>query len=101
MRHSFDVKKFLPERVGVEINNRYEIDANEFARGGYGKVYVAKERVSGQEVAIKEVLIRDPKQKEALQREAQIMKDAQSDSFLPATLSLSLVISVLLSLVPT
>jgi len=75
VRHSFDVKKFLPERVGVEINNRYEIDANEFARGGYGKVYVAKERVSGQQVAIKEVLIRDPKQKEALQREAQIMKD--------------------------
>ncbi len=35
-RSHFDLKAFMPERVGQEIQKRYEI-AKEIGAGGYGK----------------------------------------------------------------
>eukprot|EP00405_Crypthecodinium_cohnii_P051011 CAMPEP_0206600542 /NCGR_PEP_ID=MMETSP0325_2-20121206/45888_1 /ASSEMBLY_ACC=CAM_ASM_000347 /TAXON_ID=2866 /ORGANISM="Crypthecodinium cohnii, Strain Seligo" /LENGTH=607 /DNA_ID=CAMNT_0054111927 /DNA_START=8 /DNA_END=1828 /DNA_ORIENTATION=+ len=76
MRSHFDLKAFMPERVGAEISKRYEINAHEIGSGGYGKVFVAKDRqMKNRLVAIKKVSVVDDEKKKAFQREVEIMKD--------------------------
>lgn len=75
-RRSFDAKSFMPQRVNAEISRRYDIDAHEIGSGGYGKVFVAKDReVKDRLVAIKKVIIFDDEKKVAFMKEAQIMKE--------------------------
>lgn len=75
-RRSFDAKSFMPQRVNAEISRRYDIDAHEIGSGGYGKVFVAKDReVKDRMVAIKKVIIFDDEKKAAFMKEARIMKE--------------------------
>lgn len=72
----FDLKAFMPERVGTEISKRYQIDAKEIGSGGYGKVFVAKDReMQNRMVAIKKVMVFDDEKKKAFQKEVAIMKE--------------------------
>lgn len=75
-RRSFDAKAFVPERVGAEISRRYDIDKSEIGAGGYGKVYVAKDRAFGdRQVAIKKVIVQDQGKKLVFLKEVKIMKE--------------------------
>jgi len=75
-RRSFDAKSFMPQRVNSEISKRYDIDAREIGSGGYGKVFVARDReIRERMVAIKKVIIFDESKKQAFLKEASIMKE--------------------------
>jgi len=71
-----NLKAFMPQRINAEISKRYEIDANEIGSGGYGKVFVAKDRqMRNRMVAIKKVVIFDDEKKAAFLKEVEIMRD--------------------------
>lgn len=74
-RISFDTRSFMLERVDSEISQRYDIDAREIGVGGYGKVYLAKDRMfRDRRVAIKKVIKLD-KENHAFRKEVNIMKE--------------------------
>lgn len=74
-KNHFDLSAFMPERINVEISKRYDIDAREIGSGGYGKVFVAKDReMKNRRVAIKKVIVFDEDKKKAFKREVLIMK---------------------------
>lgn len=74
VRSHIDVRSFMPERVGVEISKRYDLD-REVGSGGYGKVFLAKDKMmKNRLVAIKKVICSDPEKKKAFSREVAIMK---------------------------
>eukprot|EP00929_Paragymnodinium_shiwhaense_P034110 TRINITY_DN185_c0_g1_i1.p1 TRINITY_DN185_c0_g1~~TRINITY_DN185_c0_g1_i1.p1 ORF type:complete len:581 (-),score=115.79 TRINITY_DN185_c0_g1_i1:56-1798(-) len=74
-RMSLDVKSLMPERIGSEISERYNIQ-HTLGAGGYGKVYIATDKLFGdRRVAIKQVPCHDKKKKDAFQREVAIMKE--------------------------
>lgn len=76
VRRSFDAKTFIPIRVNAEISRRYDIDSHEIGAGGYGKVFVARDReIKDRQVAIKKVVIFDEEKKKAFMKEVQIMKE--------------------------
>lgn len=53
-RVSFDTASLMSERVDAEISKRYDIDMREIGIGGYGKVFLAKDRrFKDRQVAIK------------------------------------------------
>jgi calcium-dependent protein kinase len=66
--------KIMRQCINVEIKKRYDIDERELGQGGFGKVFIAKDRC-GRQVAIKQVLITDGDRLEAFRREAEIMKN--------------------------
>lgn len=71
----FAPSAFMPERINQEISKRYDINTREIGSGGYGKVFVAKDRqMANRMVAIKKVIILDQEKKKAFQKEAGIMK---------------------------
>jgi len=73
---NFDLKAFMPQRLNMEISKRYDIDAREIGSGGYGKVFVAKDRnMLDRLVAIKKVVIFDEEKKQAFLKEVGIMRD--------------------------
>jgi len=75
-RASFSTKSFIPQRVNAEISKRYEIDAHEIGSGGYGKVFIARDRETKERmVAIKKVIVLDEDKKQGFLKEAQIMKE--------------------------
>lgn len=75
-RRTFDARAFMPERVNAEISKRYDIEKNEVGAGGYGKVYVARDKQFGDRmVAIKKVVVQDQKKKLAFEKEVKIMKE--------------------------
>jgi len=66
----------MRERIGTEISKRYDIDSREIGSGGYGKVFVAKDReMKNRLVAIKKVIVFDEEKKKAFQKEVEIMKE--------------------------
>lgn len=76
VRSHFDLKAFMPERVNAEISARYDINAREIGSGGYGKVFVAKDKkMKNRMVAIKKVTIVDDERKKAFKQEVLIMKE--------------------------
>mmetsp|Transcript_112975 Transcript_112975/g.252094 ORF Transcript_112975/g.252094 Transcript_112975/m.252094 type:complete len:584 (+) Transcript_112975:115-1866(+) len=79
---SFSVKNFVPERVNVEISRRYEIDAQEIGVGGYGKVFLARDRMfKDRHVAIKKLIRQEEDENaDALRKEVQIMKELDHPS---------------------
>lgn len=75
-QRKFDAKAFMPKRVNAEISRRYDIDKNEIGSGGYGKVFIGRDRnMRDRLVAIKKVIIFEDAKKKAFLQEAQIMKD--------------------------
>jgi len=59
-RASVSAITFIPQRVNAQISKRYDIDAREIASGGYGKVYIARDREAKERtVAIKKVIVFD------------------------------------------
>mmetsp|Transcript_65799 Transcript_65799/g.157233 ORF Transcript_65799/g.157233 Transcript_65799/m.157233 type:complete len:573 (-) Transcript_65799:88-1806(-) len=75
-RRSFNALSFVPERgPEAHISSRYDIDQREIAAGGYGKVFIAKDRMfQDRQVAIKK-LIKNDQRKEQFKREVAIMKE--------------------------
>lgn len=75
-RGSFSTQAFMPERSHGDIAKRYDIDKREHAAGGYGKVFMAIDRASKKQVAIKRVVKQImSRNSEAFYREVKIMKD--------------------------
>jgi len=73
-----DYRKLLPERFQVDVATRYDLDSLEIGAGGFGKVFIARDRAfSDRKVAIKKV--QKPSRTAAelcdLQREIDVMKD--------------------------
>jgi len=60
-RRSLGARTFCPDRLGADITRRYDFDgSNEIGVGGYGKVFLAKDReFSNRLVAIKKVIVMD------------------------------------------
>ncbi|MCB9683088.1 MAG: serine/threonine protein kinase [Alphaproteobacteria bacterium] len=58
---------------GDELVQRYRID-DELGRGGFGVVHQAEDRLTGERVAVKSLLLPDPKARERLRREAAVMR---------------------------
>eukprot|EP00929_Paragymnodinium_shiwhaense_P014207 TRINITY_DN1220_c0_g1_i1.p1 TRINITY_DN1220_c0_g1~~TRINITY_DN1220_c0_g1_i1.p1 ORF type:complete len:619 (+),score=151.36 TRINITY_DN1220_c0_g1_i1:237-2093(+) len=75
-RRSFDTRSFMSERVNVQISARYDIDNREIGVGGYGKVYIAKDRMfKDRLVAIKKVVKINEDKTAEFKGEVEIMKD--------------------------
>lgn len=78
-RSTFDCRAFIQERTGTDIEKRYDIESKATAQGGYGKVYMARDRKTDKEVAIKNVpkhnFTADPNKKNAFYKEVAIMKE--------------------------
>lgn len=64
----------MPERVNAEISKRYDINPQEVGSGGYGKVFVAADRVTSRKVAIKKVIVHDEEKRKGFKKESSIMK---------------------------
>lgn len=76
IHRTFNPTAFVPARVNAEISKRYDIAQNEIGSGGYGKVFVARDKeIKDRIVAIKKVIIFDEEKKKAFKREAHIMKE--------------------------
>lgn len=74
-RVSFDTTSLMSERVDAEISKRYDIDMREIGIGGYGKVFLAKDRMfKDRQVAIKKVVKIDEEKDSAFKKEVIIMK---------------------------
>jgi len=74
-RVSFDTASLVSERVDAEISKRYDIDMREIGIGGYGKVFLAKDRMfKDRQVAIKKVVKIDEERDSAFKKEVTIMK---------------------------
>jgi len=73
-----DYRKLLPERFQIDVSKRYDLDKMEIGAGGFGKVFIAKDKeFSDRKVAVKK--IQKPSKKEAeisdLQKEIAVMKE--------------------------
>jgi len=68
---------FLPERFEVDITARYAMDKLTLGEGGYGKVFIARDReLSSRRVAVKKVTKTSSKSvPEALANEIRVMKE--------------------------
>lgn len=72
-----DYRKLLPERF-VDVKQRYDMDSQELGAGGFGKVFVARDKeFSNRMVAVKKVMKPTSKNSEMedLLREIAVMKD--------------------------
>jgi len=74
---AFDSRSFVQYHLdGAGIESRYQIDINQIASGGYGKVYKAADKqCKGRVVAIKKVLGSDESTASQYMKEAQIMQE--------------------------
>lgn len=74
---SLDYRGLLPERFDVDVTKRYALDKLALAEGGYGKVYVAKDReFQHRLVAVKKVTkTGEVKYNEAFYTEIALMKE--------------------------
>lgn len=73
-----DFRKFLPERFQIDVTERFDIDKLELGAGGFGKVFVAKDKeFSNRIVAVKKVQKPKASSEELadLHREIAVMKD--------------------------
>jgi calcium-dependent protein kinase len=79
----FDMGSFEPcvPYRGAGIANRYQINMTEIGSGGYGKIFLAKDRqCEGRVVAIKKVLGLEESTTAKYMREAEIMQDLDHPS---------------------
>jgi len=74
---SVNYRVFLPERFEVDISARYALDKLTLGEGGYGKVFVARDRdLASRRVAVKKVTKTSKKSPpEALTNEIKVMKE--------------------------
>jgi len=73
-----DYRKFLPERFEVDISERYDLDKVELGAGGFGKVFVARDKdMANRMVAVKKIAkpTRSAAEMNDLQQEIKVMKD--------------------------
>lgn len=69
-------KALIREHVDAEVSQRYDIDPRQIGAGGYGRVFLATDRVmKGRQVAIKKVVIRESDMRAGFRKEVEIMKD--------------------------
>jgi len=74
---SMDYRKFLPERFKVDLSERYDVDKGELGAGGFGTVFIARDKeYNDRVVAIKKVAIKQGNKQEMadVQREIAVMK---------------------------
>lgn len=75
IRRSFDARSFTAARVDSQITKRYDMNMQEIGVGGYGKVYIAKDRMfKDRLVAIKKLVKYNAEKREDFAREVAIMK---------------------------
>jgi len=73
---SVDFRVLLPERFESDIKDRYSLDKLHLGEGGYGKVFIARDKeFENRRVAVKRVARTGGSLSEALQAEIDIMKD--------------------------
>jgi calcium-dependent protein kinase len=73
-----DYRKLLPERFQVDVGKRYDLDKLEIGAGGFGKVFIARDKeFSDRKVAVK--MVQKPKGSASelsdLQKEIEVMKE--------------------------
>mmetsp|Transcript_1783 Transcript_1783/g.3044 ORF Transcript_1783/g.3044 Transcript_1783/m.3044 type:complete len:592 (-) Transcript_1783:71-1846(-) len=77
-KFTLDYRKLLPERFEVDIKTRYNVDNLEIGAGGFGKVFIARDKeCSNRKVAVKKVpkTSKTPTESGNLAAEIQVMKD--------------------------
>merc|ERR1719487_1860921 len=77
-RLSFDYRSFLPERFEVDVSQRYTLDKLALGEGGYGKVFIAKDKsFEDRLVCVKKIVGvgDDPEKTEMIHAEVKLMKD--------------------------
>ncbi|CAE8587591.1 unnamed protein product [Polarella glacialis] len=80
-RVCFDTRSLMSERVDAEISKRYDIDKREIGVGGYGKVFIAKDRMfKDRRVAIKKVVKMDEENSATILKEVNVMKELDHPS---------------------
>ncbi|CAE7163392.1 CPK2 [Symbiodinium necroappetens] len=73
---SFDLKALIPDHLDEDIFARYDFDDKELGAGGFGSVYLAKDRkMADREVAIKKAVMLDGDMRQNFQQEVRIMKE--------------------------
>jgi len=73
---SFDLTALIPDHVDEDIFARYDFDEQELGTGGYGRVYLAKDRkMADRVVAVKKAVMLDGDMREGFQQEVRIMKE--------------------------
>ena len=73
---AINLKALIPDHVDEDIRNRYEIDKEQLGAGGYGSVFLAKDKkMAGRLVAIKKAIMLDSEMRENFQQEVHIMKE--------------------------
>jgi calcium-dependent protein kinase len=79
LRRSFDARSFTVDRKCITtetITNRYVMGNHEIGVGGYGKVYMAKDKMfKNREVAIKKMVKYTEDKAQNMQQEVSIMKE--------------------------
>ncbi|CAK9014979.1 Calcium-dependent protein kinase 5 (PfCDPK5) [Durusdinium trenchii] len=73
---TLNLKALIPDHVDEDIFDRYDFEDEKLGAGGYGSVYLAKDRfLDGRIVAVKKALMMDGDMRENFQQEVQIMKE--------------------------
>lgn len=75
---SLDYRKLLPTRFEVDIKERYNMENHEIGAGGFGKVFVARDKAfDNRKVAVKKVqkTTKTPTESGSLDKEIQVMKE--------------------------
>lgn len=73
---SFDLKALIPDHLDEDIFARYDFDDKELGAGGFGSVYLAKDRkMADRQVAIKKAVMLDGDMRQNFQQEVRIMKE--------------------------
>ena len=73
---SFDLKALIPDHLDEDIFARYDFDDKELGTGGFGSVYLAKDRkMADRQVAVKKAVMLDGDMRESFQQEVRIMKE--------------------------
>lgn len=76
-RLSVNIRSFLPERCHSDVEKRYDIDSTKIGEGGYGQVFIARDREVEDRIVVVKKVVKETGYAlaEAFYSEVKLMKD--------------------------